>query len=115
MIARSVIPRGVPQTPTVEMYPLELIFLTSQNMNRIVEREFSKVEKVGVMKRKMCEELGLDEERVRVWTYYAGVRFSQVDRREETVDEARLVRGQKILLELLNSDGTWLDGICVDL
>ena len=115
MITRSVISPGIDREPIVEIYPLELSFFTSQNRYRIVEWRFSKVEKVGVMKKKMCEKLEVDEERVRVWHYCAGVIYCQMDRMEETLDEARLVQGQKILLELQNSDGTWPNGICVDL
>lgn len=98
-LVREVVLKGVQQVPTVEVYPLKLLVVRSSTPGQVEEVEFSSEATVGHVKAQLCKRFGLDEEEVRMWDYYHGSKYALLEQADITLESARIMNEQKILLE----------------
>lgn len=99
-IAREVVLKGVQRVPTVEIYPLKLLVVRTGESKNVVEVEFSSEATVGHVKAQLCKSFGLEVDKVRMWDYYHGSKYALLDQADRTLESARIMNEQKILLEV---------------
>eukprot|EP00241_Pyramimonas_parkeae_P004423 CAMPEP_0114237434 /NCGR_PEP_ID=MMETSP0058-20121206/7388_1 /TAXON_ID=36894 /ORGANISM="Pyramimonas parkeae, CCMP726" /LENGTH=887 /DNA_ID=CAMNT_0001349475 /DNA_START=308 /DNA_END=2971 /DNA_ORIENTATION=+ len=98
-ISRKVITLGTAEQVKVEVYPVVLDVTRSSNLAHSSTVSISCSDTVGDLLKKLCEEYGLQEDDCRLWDFYKGTKYHQLKDMQITIDEARLVPGQQIMLE----------------
>uniref|UniRef100_A0A7S1FB39 Ubiquitin carboxyl-terminal hydrolase n=1 Tax=Noctiluca scintillans TaxID=2966 RepID=A0A7S1FB39_NOCSC len=95
-------------TVMVELFHLTVnLYLSSDPLQPTTMIE-SKMTTVAVFKRRACEELGVDFDKVRIWDYFNKKRFANLEEKmDKSLDDCRIFEDNDILLELQNEDGTW--------
>jgi ubiquitin carboxyl-terminal hydrolase 4/11/15 len=91
----------------VEVFPLALTLITSDQDSKKVERLVSKRQTVGALKKQCCELFDVDEDQSRLWDFYDNKRYALLEDASATLDEARIMNAQTIMLEKKLEDGSW--------
>eukprot|EP00928_Gymnodinium_smaydae_P009295 TRINITY_DN13455_c0_g1_i1.p1 TRINITY_DN13455_c0_g1~~TRINITY_DN13455_c0_g1_i1.p1 ORF type:complete len:981 (-),score=219.43 TRINITY_DN13455_c0_g1_i1:51-2882(-) len=93
----------------VEIYGLTLKVHTAVDSSKppTVMME-SKTTTVGAFKRRACQELNLDPEKVRIWDYYNKRKYGKLENQlESSLEDCRICEPNDILLEQQLPDGSW--------
>ena len=104
------IPRGVlcgMWSKSVEIHPYKLKFLRSSDMDTIHTGLFSKGAKIKEVKNVMAERMGLNLDDVRMWDYHNDQKLKILSDPICTIQEERVLDGQKLLFEERLPDGKW--------
>lgn len=105
-LARSVIQSGWSSSNLqVEIRPLTLKVCKSSAISTFSTVTFSKSETVGGFKTKMCQQMGLNPEDVRVWDYHAFNKYKLLEDMKAKLDSAQIIDGQPMLLEEKDENG----------
>lgn len=92
----------------VEVYLLDLKLCTHSNMDQVLVQKFSKKDTIGQIESTMRTLFNVPSEKeTRIWSRCSSNTFEQLSDRALTIQDAGLYRGQVVLLEERNSDGTW--------
>lgn len=91
----------------VEIRPYTLKILKSSDIQTQVLGYFSKVDTVGTLKTKMCAQLGLNPDNIRVWDYHSFSKFKLLDDLNSKLESSQIIDGQAILLEEKDENGKW--------
>jgi len=92
----------------VELYGLELKVYRSSSLNLPVMVTESKTTTMKDFKKRMCEEMCLEPEKVRVWDYFNNKKYQAFENTDtRTLEECRILDGNAILMEEANKDGGW--------
>jgi len=110
-LPREVIVDGKSSALQVELYPLALTFRNTNtegqiNPFSIIEVLVSKKSTVSYLKSLVCKKMDLDVAHTRIWSF---VKTSGRLIRDEkvTLEEAKLMNGQAMLVEVRLDDGSW--------
>lgn len=116
-LAREVIGDGKEgRALKVEVFPLALTFKNTNTEGQInpfsaIEVVVSKKATVGYLKSLVCRKMELDSAHTRVWNYVKNT-GKLIKEENVTLEEAKLVDGQSLLIEVRLDDGSWpRDGI----
>uniref|UniRef100_A0A4W3JYA0 Ubiquitin carboxyl-terminal hydrolase n=1 Tax=Callorhinchus milii TaxID=7868 RepID=A0A4W3JYA0_CALMI len=92
----------------VEVYLLELKLCENNNMNNVVTRHFSKADTIDTIEKEMRKLFDISAEKeTRLWNRYMTNTYEQLNKPDNTVQDAGLYQGQVLVIELKNDDGTW--------
>jgi hypothetical protein len=67
----------------------------------------TKVDSVGAAKKLVCEALGLDASKVRLWDYYKLGRYALLHDETRSLEDAKIYMHQDMLIEVQRADGSW--------
>lgn len=100
---------GMSGTVTVELHGLDLKVYKSSALSvdptHVTE---SKMTSVLAFKERMCAEMGLEVEKVRIWDYFNEKKYLNLEgSHSKSLDSCRIYAGNAILLEEANADGTF--------
>ena len=90
---------------SVEVRLLTIKFLKSSQPETIVYHQFSKTSKVREVTKKICEEMQLKEDDVRLWDFHNDRKLKILTDPLETMEEARIINNQKIFIEEKDQNG----------
>ncbi|XP_040437629.1 ubiquitin carboxyl-terminal hydrolase 4-like isoform X2 [Falco naumanni] len=107
-IVRKVVEYGVfVKHCEVEVYLLELKLCESSNPDNVISCHFSKADTVATIEKEMRKLFNIPAEKeTRLWKRYMINMYEQLSQLDSTVHEVGLYRGQVILIEVKNEDGT---------
>lgn len=92
----------------LELYGITLPVRKSSDMNRIVKMTESKLTLVEDLKKRACEELGVDYDKCRIWDYFNKNKYALIEEKLSlNLVDCRINEANDILLEEQNADGTW--------
>ena len=92
---------------SVEAHPFRLRFIRSTDMKTEVTGIFSKAAKIGVVKKEMCEKMGLNPDDVRMWDYHNDQKLKILEDPLNNLFEERILDNQKMLMEERLPNGKW--------
>jgi len=100
------LPSGAVQ---VELYGLQLLVHKSSNVDAApLEVIESKCTSIKELKTSLCEEMGLDPAKTRIWDYFNNKHYDLLEKNlDRSLEGCRMVDQNPILLEEQNEDGTW--------
>lgn len=90
---------------TVEVYPWTLDVLREQDMQNPTTVTISVNATVEELKEKACSAFDLKPDDCRLWDYYKASKYAKLTDMTLTLEAARLIKGQQVLVEERNSDG----------
>lgn len=93
----------------VELHGLQLkVYRSSDQGGEPLELTEPKQTLVKEFKASVCQEMGLDPEKVRVWDYFNSKPYALLEKDlEKTLEDCKIMDDNPILLEEQNADGTW--------
>eukprot|EP00698_Gefionella_okellyi_P023635 TRINITY_DN812_c0_g1_i4.p1 TRINITY_DN812_c0_g1~~TRINITY_DN812_c0_g1_i4.p1 ORF type:complete len:997 (+),score=153.73 TRINITY_DN812_c0_g1_i4:274-3264(+) len=111
-LPRYVISTGMPPILSVEVYPLCLRLYKCDPQGGIIrdltyDCAVSKTATVLQFLEKICSQLKLRQNEVRLWSYYSSNVLWRLSQFDQTMSDARVMDGQIILIEVRNSEGKW--------
>jgi len=92
---------------TNKIYQLKLDILNSNNYQNVIERTFNSDTTIGTLRQEICQEMSLNEEKVRIRNCYDNSIYSTQECMNQTLDDVDIMSGYKILFEIQNDNGTW--------
>ena len=72
-------------------FPFSLLFMITEQLEKTMRKEFN----IG------------DDKEVRLWNRYMTNMYEQLNKKDNTLQDAGLYQGQVIVIEQKNEDGTW--------
>ncbi|XP_067854552.1 ubiquitin carboxyl-terminal hydrolase 4 isoform X1 [Heptranchias perlo] len=108
-IVRKVVEHGMfVKHCKVEVYLLELKLCENNNMDNVVTRHFSKADTIDTIEKEMRKLFDISvEKETRLWNRYMTNTYEQLNKPDNTVQDAGLYQGQVLVIEQKNDDGTW--------
>lgn len=108
----SVIKRPAVKQPSggvvVELYGITLNLFKSSDSGKSVAMTESKMATVEAFKKRACEEMSLDADKVRIWDYFNKRKYANLeDSITKSLDDCRIYDANDILLEEQGADGSW--------
>jgi len=93
----------------VELHGLTLkVYKSSETSGTPLEVTESKLMAVKELKASLCEEMGLDPEKTRIWDYFNNRNYALLEKNaEKSLESCRIFDQNPILLEEQNADGSW--------
>merc|ERR1719283_358394 len=92
----------------VEVYYIEFQLAENSNLDLTKKKKFSKSDTLQQIQTVMREEFAIPESaETRLWNKYTSNTYEQLNRLDNTVQDAGLFSGQLIIIEQKNEDGTW--------
>lgn len=108
-IKRKVIEEGIySKSLKVEVYPWNLKISENTKPDEQIVKEFSRADTIEELEKAMRQAFNIAEEKeVRLWNRYMTNMYEQLNKKENTLQDAGLYSGQIVVLEQKNEDGTW--------
>ncbi|XP_067908180.1 ubiquitin carboxyl-terminal hydrolase 4 isoform X2 [Heterodontus francisci] len=108
-IVRKVVEHGMfVKHCKVEVYLLELKLCENNKMDNVVTRHFSKADTIDTIEKEMRKLFDIPvEKETRLWNRYMTNTYEQLNKPDNTVQDAGLYQGQVLVIEQKNDDGTW--------
>lgn len=95
----------------VEIYLMPLKLQDSRKQQEIHHINMSRVDTIGSLELVMRDLFDIpDDVEVRLWNKYVSNTYEQLNKREQTLQEAGFYSGQIMIIEIRNKDGTWPRG-----
>jgi len=91
---------------TNKIYEIKLDILNSNNEN-VIKRTFNSDTTIGTLRQEMCQEMALNEEKVRIRNCYDNSIYCTQECMNQTLDDVDIMGSHKILFEIQNENGTW--------
>ncbi|KAL4226967.1 Ubiquitin carboxyl-terminal hydrolase 15 [Mactra antiquata] len=107
--ARKVIEEGVySKSLKVEVYPWTMKICENSKPDEQIQKQFSRSDTIEQLEKVMRLEFNIpDNKEVRLWNRYMTNMYEQLNKKDNTLQDASLYNGQVIVLEQKNDDGTW--------
>ena len=92
----------------VEVYFIEFQLAENSSLEDIKKKKFSKSDTLEHIQNVMRTEFNIGSDAdTRLWNKYSSNTYEQLNRLDNTVQDAGLFSGQMIIIEVKNEDGTW--------
>ncbi|XP_036122022.1 ubiquitin carboxyl-terminal hydrolase 4 isoform X2 [Molossus molossus] len=92
----------------VEVYLLELKLCENSDPTNMLSCHFSKADTIATIEKEMRKLFNIPAEReTRLWNKYMSNTYEQLNKLDNTVQDAGLYQGQVLVIEPQNEDGTW--------
>ncbi|XP_071068165.1 ubiquitin carboxyl-terminal hydrolase 4 isoform X6 [Dasypus novemcinctus] len=108
-IVRKVVEHGLfVKHCKVEVYLLELKLCENSDPTNVLSCHFSKADTIATIEKEMRKLFNIPAEReTRLWNKYMSNTYEQLNKLDNTVQDAGLYQGQVLVIEPQNEDGTW--------
>ncbi|XP_069873864.1 ubiquitin carboxyl-terminal hydrolase 4 isoform X2 [Dipodomys merriami] len=108
-IVRKVVEHGLfVKHCKVEVYLLELKLCENSDPTNMLSCHFSKADTIATIEKEMRKLFNIPAEReTRLWNKYMSNNYEQLNKLDNTIQDAGLYQGQVLVIEPQNEDGTW--------
>ncbi|XP_048190766.1 ubiquitin carboxyl-terminal hydrolase 4 isoform X2 [Perognathus longimembris pacificus] len=108
-IVRKVVEHGLfVKHCKVEVYLLELKLCENSDPTNMLSCHFSKADTIATIEKEMRKLFNIPAEReTRLWNKYMSNTYEQLNKLDNTIQDAGLYQGQVLVIEPQNEDGTW--------
>jgi ubiquitin carboxyl-terminal hydrolase 4/11/15 len=86
---------------SLDLHPLYLKFVKSSDLESEKVVAMSKHDTIGALKKRACEEIGLDPNDVRIWDYFHKKKYALLENMTKTLGDAQIHDNNGMLLENL--------------
>ncbi|XP_038628171.1 ubiquitin carboxyl-terminal hydrolase 4 isoform X1 [Tachyglossus aculeatus] len=108
-IVRKVVEHGLfVKHCKVEVYLLELKLCQNSDPTNLLRCQFSKADTIATIEKEMRRLFNIpNDKETRLWNKYMSNTYEQLNKPDNTIQDAGLYQGQVLVIELQNEDGTW--------